>query len=110
MEITEPFTVTDIALAARHPFDMAGVDQQHREPARLENLEERDPVHPGRFHRHRAHPTGDQPVSQPVQVRGERLEGLHRVGIPIRGDGDIMFGGATVDPCRIRVDALEDGG
>ena len=48
-------------------FDVAGIDEEHREPAGLEDFEERNPIHAGGFHRHRRDAAGDEPV-------GERLE------------------------------------
>ena len=51
-QLLQPLAVQDIALAAGHVLDVLRVDQQHREAARVEQLEERDPIDTGGLHGH----------------------------------------------------------
>ena len=44
MEVAELFTVGDIAVPAGKIFDMAGIDQDHYEAARVEDFEDGNPV------------------------------------------------------------------
>ena len=108
VELAQPLTVLDIALATRDVLDVAGVDEQDLQPARLEDVVDRDPVDPGGFHRDTGDATGEEPVGQALEVGREGPEGLDRGGVPIGWDGDEMFGRATVDAGDIDLDALKD--
>ena len=107
VELAQPLTVLDIALAAWHVLDVAGIDEQDLEPTRLEDVVDRDPVDAGGFHGHTGDATGDEPVGQPLEVGREGPERLHRGRIPIGWDGHEMFGRATVDAGGIDLQALE---
>ncbi len=50
----QPLAVLHVALAAGHVAHVLGVDQADLESTGLQQFEQRDPVHPGRLHRHRA--------------------------------------------------------
>ena len=73
VEVAEPLAVGHVALPSRDVLDVARVDEQDLEAAGFEDLVDRDPVHPGGFHRDAGHPTGDQPVREAQQIAGERL-------------------------------------
>src|SRR5207247_10871515 len=45
VQVPEPLAIRDVALAARHVFEMAGIDEEHVKAARFEDLKHRDPVH-----------------------------------------------------------------
>ncbi|MNR40157.1 hypothetical protein D3C85_1584200 [compost metagenome] len=45
----------------------------------FQNLVDRNPIHPGRLHRHSGDPEIDQPIGHALQVGGKRFEGLHRL-------------------------------
>ena len=68
VEVLEPLAILDISLPARDVLDVAGVHQADLEASGLQELEQRDPVHAGRFHRHR----GDADLLQPGR-QGEEL-------------------------------------
>jgi hypothetical protein len=44
VELLDPLTVQDIALAARDVPELSRIDEPHREAARGEELEERNPI------------------------------------------------------------------
>ena len=114
-----------ITLAAGDVFDVAGVDEQHLEATRFEDVVDRDPVDvagvdeqhleatrfvdPGGFHGDAGDATGDEPVGEPLEVGGEGPEGSDGGGVPIGRDGHIVLGGATVDAGDIDLDAFEHG-
>ena len=106
VEFAQPLTVLDIALAARHVLDVARVDEQDLEPARLEDVVDRDPVDAGGFHGDTGDATGTEPVGQALEVRREGPERLHGDRIPVGRDGDEMFRRATVDASDIDLQAL----
>ena len=92
VELAQPLTVLDIALAAGDVFDVAGVDEQHLDPPGLEDVVDRDPVDAGGFHGNTGDPTGDEPVGEALEVRGEGREGLDGEGVPIGRDRDVVLG------------------
>ena len=85
MQVPEPLAVRDIALPARDVLDVARVDEDHLEAARVEDLEDGNPVDAGRFHRHVRDAARRQPVGEAVEIAGEGRERLHRVGVAIGG-------------------------
>ena len=70
-QLGDPLRVPDIALASRHALQMLGVDQQHREEA-FQQIVNRLPEDPGRFHGHVGHPLGFHPIRQRQQVGSHR--------------------------------------
>ena len=109
VEFAQPLTVLDVALAAGDVFDVAGVDEQDLQAPGFEDVVDRDPVDPGRFHGDAGDATGDEPVGEPLEVGGEGPEGSDGGGVPIGRDGHIVLGGATVDAGDIDLDAFEHG-
>jgi hypothetical protein len=96
MQLLEPLRVVDIGRAAGNVSGVPCIDEQHLEPALLQNLVDRDPLDPGRLHGDGADPDGLQPIRQHVQVRGEALKRADRYGVAIRGDGDAVKGSPHV--------------
>ena len=78
MQALDPLAILDVALASRHVPDMPRVHQIHLQTPRLQNFEHRHPIHAGRFHCHGAHPAGDQPIGQRMQVGRECGKTAHR--------------------------------
>src|SRR5207245_749038 len=66
-------------------------------------------VHPGRFHRHRLDPTGGEPAGQAVEIRGERAELAHRLGVAIGTHRHVMVVLAAIDAGGIGLNAFEQG-
>ena len=79
-------------------LDVAGVHQEHLDPSRLEDLEHRNPVHPGRFHRDRGHANLLEPLGQSVELATERAKRPHRLLVAIGRDRYDMKGRAVSAP------------
>ncbi len=75
VELTNPFTVRDVALAAGHVLEVLRVDEQDLEAARLEDFVNRDPIDARRFHGHTRHGTGHE--GKPRLARLDHEAGLH---------------------------------
>jgi hypothetical protein len=108
VEVAQPLTIEHVAFARGHVFEMARVDQQDLEAAGLQQFIDGDPVHARRFHRDRPNPTRGEPVGQLLQAGCERRKALDGLASAIRGHGDMMFSGATIDAGRIGIDALQN--
>jgi hypothetical protein len=79
-QLGDPLTVLDVGLTPRHRLDVLGVAQDQLEEP-LEQVPDRLPVHPGRFHRN----VGDPFISQPVRQRQE-LVGFGAEGANLLSD------------------------
>src|SRR5271157_5711058 len=78
-------------------------------PPRLQNLKQRDPVDPGRFHGYGPNAASEQPGRQRLEVFRKSLEATNRVRIPVRRDRYVDFGGSYIDPGCIRLDTFQTG-
>ena len=107
VELAQPLAIRHVALAARDILDVARVDEEHLEAARLEELVDRDPIHARRFHRDARHPARGEPVGEPVQIGREGRERAHRGGVAIRRHRDEVLGRPAIDARDIRIDPLE---
>ncbi len=107
VEVAEPFAVRDITLAAREVLHVTRVDENHLETARVEDLEDGNPVDAGRFHRHVGHATRGEPIGEAVQIGREGGKRSHRGRIAVRGHGDEVFRRPTVDSGCVRMETLE---
>jgi hypothetical protein len=76
---------------------VAGVDQQHGEAARLQQLEQGNPVDTGGFHRDGVDPAGFEPVSDGVEVDREAGKLAHRFIVSVRRHGHKVGRAADVD-------------
>ena len=79
MQILQSLAIGYIGLASRNIFYVVGVDQEDLESPRLQDLKQRNPVHPRRFHRYRLHVARLQPVRRRVQVFREGRKTPHRL-------------------------------
>jgi hypothetical protein len=64
VQVLQPLTIRHVALSTRHVFYVSGIDQASFDAVLLQNLEQRNPVNSGGFHRHGSNPAALQPVSQ----------------------------------------------
>jgi hypothetical protein len=103
MQILNPLTVRDIALATRYILHVLRIHKKYLEASRLEDLIERNPVHSGGFHRYRSNTAELQPVGQFVQVSCEGAERSHRLLGTLRRNGDEDLFSTDVDPSRVRM-------
>ena len=114
MQPLQPLAILHVGLAPRHAAQVAGVDQQHLQAIRLEELIDRHPVDMRALHRHRLDPVLQQPLRQGVQVPGRGREGAHAQHPPgARRRTDPMLPAAEIDPgddrtscCRLRANQL----
>ena len=90
-------------------LDVTRVDQTDFYPPRLQNLKQRDPVDPGRFHGYGPNAASEQPGRQRQQVFGKRWEAAYRVRVPVRRYRDVDFRGSYIDPGCIRLDTFQTG-
>ena len=100
MQLLNPLTILHVTLASGHVLEMARIDQIDLQTARLQHLVDRNPIHPGRFHRHRRHLTLHQPVRQGLQVRREGAKGPHRLRVALGGHARPNLYGPNVQPRR----------
>jgi len=107
VELLQPLAIGHIALAAAHIVHVAGVDQYHLEAARLEDLIDRNPIDPGRFHRHGLDLALRQPVGQAVKVSGEGAELTHWLGSALGRHRHEVALLSAVDTGRVGLDAFE---
>ena len=107
MQVAEPFAIRHITLPPWHVLDVAGVHQEDREPASLQDLIERNPVDARGFHRDARHAAGREPVGQTMEIAGKRGKRSDRRRVTIRWHGDEVLGRPTIDASGVRVDAFE---
>src|SRR5712692_10132319 len=62
---------------ARHLPRLPGIDQDYRKSPAFEQLEQGNPVHPGRLHGDGGDATGEQPVGQLFEIGRARAKGTH---------------------------------
>src|SRR5208283_2088588 len=74
MKVLNPLAILHIGLSAGHVLDVMSVDQPHIDLALLQDLEQWDPVHSGRFHRHGSNLALLKPVCESLQIDGKRWE------------------------------------
>jgi len=104
VELLQPLGIVHIRLSAGHVLDVAGVDEQHLEPAGFENLKDRNPVHAGRLHGDRRDAHRREPLRQLVEITAEGAEGAHRPVLSVARHGDHVKGRTDVDPGGIWID------
>jgi hypothetical protein len=97
VQLLQPLAIEHIALAAGDVLHVAGIDQEHLEAARAEQLEEGDPVHAGGLHGHGVHAAGPQPVGKQHEIGGEGAELAHRLVVAVGRHGHEVGAAADVD-------------
>jgi hypothetical protein len=88
----------------RDIFDVAGIDESNLKAAGLEDVKQGHPVHSGGFHHDGGNPTGRSPVSEPMQITGNRAKFLDRLDIPIRRYTHPMLLSPHIDAGGMRVE------
>jgi hypothetical protein len=79
MKVLNPLAVGNIGLPAWHVLDVMGVDQSHVNLVLFQNLEQRNPIHCGRFHGYGPGLALLKPVRQSFQIDGEGGEAPDRL-------------------------------
>ena len=107
VQLLEPLAVADVAFAPGDSLHVAGVDEEHLDPARFKDLVQGNPVAPGRLHRDGVDVTGLEPVGQRHEIGGDALELSHRVGAAIGRHRDPVALAAHIDAGGVEVNRLE---
>ena len=108
-ELLQPLAVQHVGLAARDVLDVARVDQQHGEAARLQQFKQRNPVHARGFHGDRVDAASHEPVGQGIEVDREAGKLTYRFIVPVGRHGDIVGGAADVDAGGVGVGDRQGG-
>jgi len=107
--LLQPLTIGEISLSAGDVLDLSGVDQKDLKATRLQDWKQRNPIPPGRFHRHGLNATRRQPLGQGLRICGEGVRASHRLLVPIRRDRDVVFGRPDVDAGGIQAESPKAG-
>jgi len=107
VELLDPLAIDEVRLAAGNILHVTGVDEQHVEAARLEDLVERNPVDAGGLHRHRLDAACLEPVGEALEVVGQTREAPNRPLVAVLWHSDPVSRGADVDPGGIQVNFLK---
>jgi hypothetical protein len=86
---------------------VARVNQHYLEAALFKDFVERNPVDPGRFHRHGLDSALGQPVGQANKLCGEGAKLAYRFGVALDWNRHEVTSLAAVDTGGVRLDALE---
>ena len=104
MQALDPLAVMHVACGPTFDLlDLLRVDQEHLEATRLQQLKERDPIDPRRFHGDGGDRALGQPSRQGVEVGRRGRKATHRLGIIAGGDRHIRGFGPNVDARRVEV-------
>jgi hypothetical protein len=98
MKALQPLAIGNIGPAAGHVLKIPGIDQTYFQTGSLQNLERRDPLNAGRFHRHGLNPALVKPRGKCVQFPGEGAKGSHRLRVAIDGNGGKNLVGSMSSP------------
>jgi len=103
VQILDPLAVGYVALASGHTLLIVRVDQINLEPALLQDLKQRDPVHSCRLHRYGLNPAPAEPIRKCMKVASEAAEPARRFLITIRWYRDVNLLCPNIDASRIRL-------
>ena len=106
VQVAQPLAVGHVGLTSGYRVHVTRVDQHHVEAMGLQDLEHRDPVDPGRLHRHRGYLAFLEPVGQGVQVASKGGKVPDRVRVAIRAHRRVHRRGAHVQACGVRMDGI----
>jgi len=107
VQLQQPLALLHVTLAPGQVLRMSGVDQIDLEPAALQDVVERQPIHPGRLQGDGRHPAVLEPIGEPMQIGRKTVKPAHGIGIPIRSDGDVVGAVADVDPRGVGMEDVE---
>ncbi len=103
MQILDPLTVRNVALAPRNVLHVMCVNQEDFEPVRFQDLIYRDPVNASRLHGYRPDVALAQPIGQIDQISSEGTEPTDRIDVTIRRNSNKYLFGADINPRSIGV-------
>src|ERR1035441_3513517 len=103
MQILDPLTVGNVALAPGNVLHMMCVHQEDFKPVRFQDLIKRNPVNASRLHGDGPDVAVVQPIGQCDQISCECTEWTHRIDVAIRRHSNKYLLGADINPSGIRV-------
>ena len=109
MQLLQPLAVDDVGFPTRHVLDVTRIDDDDREAAFTENVEQRYPIDSRRFDRDGVDCALDEPISKLVQIGCERPKDFDRIIITVCGYGHVVLFRSTVDTGSIGIYGLELG-
>ena len=98
MQLLKPLGIVDVGLATGDRLGITCVDEHHFHSPSLKNLERRDPIHGGGFHRRCRNPQPFEPIGQAMEVVGEGRERAYRLRIPLFGHRHHVEPRTDIDP------------
>src|SRR5450759_180293 len=107
MQSLQPLAVQHVRLAPGYILQMPRIHQKDADTALFQDLVQGDPVDPGRLHRHRIHPTGFQPVGQPLQILGKNPKTAYTLFVAVWRHGYIDLLPTDINPGGIGVDLIQ---
>lgn len=107
MELPEPSGIADVGLSARNVLGISGIHKNDLKAMLFENLEGRDPVDPGRFHRNASYTAGLEPFGKIMQILCERAECAYRHIVTVGVRCSHMHGRTDADRGSSRIDYLQ---
>ena len=110
MKVLQPLAIPDIAFAAWYVLHVSCIDEDDLEAARVEDLENGNPVDPGGLHRDVRDATGREPIRQSMQIAGERGKRSHRCRVPIGRHGDKVFSRSAIDAGGVWMETVKRRG
>lgn len=99
VQVLKPLAVGNVGLSPWQVLDVMSVDEPHVDLALLQDLEQRNPIDAGRFHRHGTDSAVLKPVGQSLQIDGERWEIPGWFRITIYGNRHEHLRCADINPC-----------
>ena len=107
VELLQPLGVIPIRLASRHGLDMLRIHQIGPNAVLFEQLINRDPVHPSRFHRDGIYATLQQPGHQGMKIGRKGPKHPHRLRVTIGGHRHNNLLAADIETSCVRMDTGE---
>src|SRR5205814_6958382 len=96
MQLLQPLAVHDIRLPTGDVLYVPSIHEDYIDASGLEDLVERDPIDPGRFHGHAGHAALCEPVGQAMEIAREGPERPDGGRVPVGGDGNVVRRGAAI--------------
>jgi len=93
----KPLAVGNVTLPTRNTLQVVSVDQEDFQPSRFEDLEERNPVHPGGLHRDSANTAPLKPIGRGMQITGEASEPAYGLLVTVSRNSQADFFCSDVD-------------
>jgi hypothetical protein len=101
MQKLQPLAILHVGLFPWHILEMPRVDQADFKAGIRQDLPQRNPVDPGRFHRDPLNAALPKPLCDLPKIFGEAPKTPHWFLIPVRRNRHVDLGSPDVDSCSI---------